>query len=225
MIKARSARKDSWRNKRFNSACEKAAKIMEERYVHIPSGLTHREHLVVTNHNHARARVRLFNLGDKLAGAERKRRLKGQFRRMSKLRDLIFWTDVGEVGFTDYQKRLKRKQIAVRMSTDLHDDVSPEKTLQMISKAIEAQEKHDKATGQTTRNATMAITTTGLASSATCRDARAKRTAPSISRRVDHPPVRLRASPRGNRRRNTAAADSGNRGQASCPRPKDVNWI
>ena len=36
MIKARSARKDSWKNKRFNSACEKAAKIMEERYAFIP---------------------------------------------------------------------------------------------------------------------------------------------------------------------------------------------
>ena len=61
------------------------------------------------------------------------------------MRDLIFWTDVGEVGFNDYQKRLKRKQIALQMSTDLHDDVSPDKALQMISKAIEAQEKHDKA--------------------------------------------------------------------------------
>ena len=88
-------------------------------------------------------RVRLFNLGDALSDAERKRRLKGQFRRMSKLRDVIFWTDVGEVGFLDYQKRLKRKQIAIQMATDLHADVTPEKALKMISKAIEAQEKHD----------------------------------------------------------------------------------
>ena len=73
------------------------------------------------------------------------RRLRGQFRRMCKLRDLIFWTDVGEVGFTDYQKRLKRKQIAIQMATDLHADVTPERALKMISKAIEAQEKHDLA--------------------------------------------------------------------------------
>ena len=56
---------------------------------------------------------------------------------------MIFWTDVGEVGFLDYQKRLKRKQIAIQMATDLHADVTPEKALKMISKAIEAQEKHD----------------------------------------------------------------------------------
>ena len=64
---------------------------------------------------------------------------------MSKLRDVIFWTDIGEVGFLDYQKRLKRKQIAIQMATDLHADVTPEKALKMISKAIEAQEKHDQA--------------------------------------------------------------------------------
>ena len=64
---------------------------------------------------------------------------------MCKLRDLIFWTDVGEVGFTDYQKRLKRKQIAIQMATDLHADVTPERALKMISKAIEAQEKADMA--------------------------------------------------------------------------------
>ena len=90
-------------------------------------------------------RVQLFNLGGSLSDAERKRRLKGQFRRMSKLRDVIFWTDIGEVGFLDYQKRLKRKQIAIQMATDLHADVTPEKALKMISKAIEAQEKHDQA--------------------------------------------------------------------------------
>ena len=90
-------------------------------------------------------RVRLFNLGDALSDAERKRRLKGQYKRMSRLRDMIFWTDVGEVGFTDYQKRLKRKQVALQMSTSLHADVTPEKAFKMISKAIEAQEKHDMA--------------------------------------------------------------------------------
>lgn len=89
-------------------------------------------------------RIRLFNLGDSLSDAGRKRRLKGQFRRMSKLRDVIFWTDVGEVGFLDYQKRLKRKQIAIQMATDLHADVTPEKALKKISKTIEAQEKHDQ---------------------------------------------------------------------------------
>ena len=50
MIKARSARRDSWRKKRFNSACEKVAKIMEERYVHIPHDLTQRARVVVPQH-------------------------------------------------------------------------------------------------------------------------------------------------------------------------------
>ena len=45
----------------------------------------------------------------------------------------------------NYQKRLKRKQIAIQMATDLHADVTPEKAMKMILRAIEAQEKHDMA--------------------------------------------------------------------------------
>ena len=57
-------------------------------------------------------RVKLFNEGDRLASAERTRRLKSEYKNMSSLRWFIYWTDVGEVGYLDFQKRLKRKRLA-----------------------------------------------------------------------------------------------------------------
>ena len=91
---------------------------------------------------------KLFDEGDRLATTERNRRLKGQYKRMSDLRWFIYWTDVGEVGYLDFQKRLKRKRLAQQMTSvelGLDIDVTPDKVNKMISKAIEAQEKADMA--------------------------------------------------------------------------------
>ena len=93
-------------------------------------------------------RVKLFNEGDRLATAERKRRLKGEYKRMNDLRWFIYWTDVGEVGYLDFQKRLKRKRLAQQMTNlelGLDADISPDKVNAMISKGIETQEKADSA--------------------------------------------------------------------------------
>ena len=89
-------------------------------------------------------RVRLFNLGDKLSDAERKRRLRGQYKRMSQLSAHIYWMDVGEVGYLDFNKRLKQKAVAKQMTAfkgGLMADMSPSKAQKMIAKAIETQEK------------------------------------------------------------------------------------
>ena len=67
---------------------------------------------------------------------------------MSDLRWFIYWTDVGEVGYLDFQKRLKRKRLAQQMTNvelGLDVEVTPDKVNKMISKAIEAQEKADSA--------------------------------------------------------------------------------
>ena len=93
-------------------------------------------------------RVKLFKEGDRLATSERNRRLKGQYKRMSDLKWFIYWTDVGEVGYLDFQKRLKRKRLAAQMTNvdlGLDVDVTSDKVNKMISKAIEAQEKADQA--------------------------------------------------------------------------------
>ena len=93
-------------------------------------------------------RAKLFEEGDRLATSERTRRLKGQYKRMSDLRWFIYWTDVGEVGYLDFQKRLKRKRLAQQMTNvelGLDVEVTPDKVNKMISKAIEAQEKADQA--------------------------------------------------------------------------------
>ena len=93
-------------------------------------------------------RVKLFKEGDRLATEERKRRLQGEYKRMSNLRWYIYWTNVGEVGYLDFQKRLKRKRLAQQMTNvelGLDAGVTPEKVNKMISKAIEAQEKADLA--------------------------------------------------------------------------------
>lgn len=93
-------------------------------------------------------RKKLFDAGDRLSTAERNRRLKGQFKRMTDLRWFIYWTDVGEVGYLDFQKRLKTKRLAQQMTNvelGLDLDVTPDKVNKMISKAIEAQEKADQA--------------------------------------------------------------------------------
>ena len=92
--------------------------------------------------------MKLFNEGDRLATAERTRRLKGEYKSMSSLRWFIYWTDVGEVGYLDFQKRLKRKRLAQQMThveLGLDVDVTPDRVNKMISKAIEAQEKADQA--------------------------------------------------------------------------------
>ena len=88
--------------------------------------------------------MRLFNLGDKLSDAERKRRLRGQFRHMSQLKSHIFWMDLGEAGYLDFKKRLKQKKVAKQMAADNPDlfaGISPSKAQKMISKAVEVQEK------------------------------------------------------------------------------------
>ena len=85
-------------------------------------------------------------MGDKLSDAERKRRLRGQFRRMSQLSSHIFWMDLGEAGYLDFKKRLKQKSVAKQMAADNPDmfaGISPQKAQKMISKAVEAQEKAD----------------------------------------------------------------------------------
>ena len=67
---------------------------------------------------------------------------------MSDLKWFIYWTDVGEVGYLEFQKRLKRKKLAQQMTgvdLGLDVDVTPDKVNKMISKAIEAQEKADMA--------------------------------------------------------------------------------
>ena len=56
---------------------------------------------------------------------------------------------MGEVGYLDSKKRLKRKRLAQQMTNlelGLDADISPDKVNAMISKAIEAQEKADSAT-------------------------------------------------------------------------------
>ena len=89
-------------------------------------------------------RVRLFNLGDKLSDAERKKRLRGQYRRMSQLSSHIFWMDLGEAGYLDFRKSLKQKRLAKQMAADdpdLFEGISAQRAQKMISKAVEVQEK------------------------------------------------------------------------------------
>ena len=84
---------------------------------------------------HVHPRVKLFEAGDRLATSERKRRLKGQYKRMSDLRWFIYWTDVGEVGYLDFQKRLKQKRLAQQMTNvelGLDVDVTPDKVITVI---------------------------------------------------------------------------------------------
>ena len=94
-------------------------------------------------------RVRLFNLGDKLSDAERKKRLQGQYRRISQLNSYIFWMDLGEAGYLDFKRRLKERKVAKQMAADqphLFEGISPQRAQKMIAKAVEAQEKADEAT-------------------------------------------------------------------------------
>ena len=94
-------------------------------------------------------RVRLFNLGDKLSDAERKKRLQGQYRRISQLNSYIFWMDLGEAGYLDFKRRLKERKVAKQMANDqphLFEGISPQRAQKMIAKAVEAQEKADEAT-------------------------------------------------------------------------------
>ena len=67
---------------------------------------------------------------------------------MTQLSSHIYWMDVGEVGYLDFKKRLKQKAVARQITAfngGLLTDLSLSKAQKMIAKAIEAQEKADKA--------------------------------------------------------------------------------
>ena len=147
MSKARRS-KDTWTKLRFEAACAKAVRIMEERYCLASHILYDCRTQGQRKNTPTKNRVRLFNLGDKLSNEERTRRLQGQYTRMSQLSSYIFWMDLGEAGYLEFKKRLKQKQVAKQMADDqpeLFAGISPEKAQKMISKAVEAQEKADGA--------------------------------------------------------------------------------
>ena len=123
----------------------------------------------------------------------------------------------GEVGYLDFNKRLKQKAVAKKMMAfngGLMADISPSKAQKMIAKAIEAQEKADDA-AKRSRIAKFASQHRSTKTSA-----RPSRGRPTKTRSLQPRPVRHSNSPRArtNYRRNSSSSySSKNRGSNHRP--------
>jgi len=90
-------------------------------------------------------RVRLFKRGDSISDAIRQRRLQREYKRMSELAQLIFWSSVGREGAYHFQEQLKQKRMAESLFESVAGGISVEKAQKMIKSSIEAQKKSNSA--------------------------------------------------------------------------------
>ena len=88
-------------------------------------------------------RVRPFKRGDEIASDAKKRKLQREFIHTSELANLIYWTDVGRVGYEHFKQQLREKTMASRMCATIPGEVSAEKAHKMLRKSMEVQSKAD----------------------------------------------------------------------------------
>ena len=122
MAKARRS-KDSWTKLRFETACNKAVRIMEERCACLTYFLPYTVPLPLpTNlHNitHNLTQGSLIQPGRQTIRwrTQKSSQRPVQYRRMSQLSSHIFWMDLGEAGYLDFRKSLKQKCLAKQIHT------------------------------------------------------------------------------------------------------------
>ena len=97
----------------------------------------------ILEHNAPTHRVRLFKRGDALSSDAKEKKLQREFRLTTELTNLIYWTNVGRVGFEHFRQQLREKTMASRMCTVIPGEVTAERAHKMLRKSVEVQGKAD----------------------------------------------------------------------------------
>ena len=88
-------------------------------------------------------RVRLFKRGDKIAAEAKEKKLQREFRLTTELTNLIYWTNVGRVGFEHFRQQLREKTMASQMCAVIPGELTAERAHKMLRKSVEVQGKAD----------------------------------------------------------------------------------
>ena len=89
-------------------------------------------------------RTRLFNKGDKISTEAKERRLKREYIAIKKLKNLLYWTEVGREGAMHVKELLRNREMAEDMA-ELNPEISVERAQKLIKQSVEIQRKADLA--------------------------------------------------------------------------------
>ena len=89
-------------------------------------------------------RVKLFHKGDKISNEAKQRKLAREFIALKRIKNLLFWTDIGREGASFLREQMENRAMAEHLA-DANPKISIEKAQKMISKSIEAQRKANNA--------------------------------------------------------------------------------
>ena len=105
--------------------------------------------------------MRLFKRGDKIASEAKEKKLQREFRLTTELTNLIYWTNVGRVGFEHFRQQLREKTMASQMCAVIPGEVTAERAHKMLRKSVEVQGKADAEKNARAVRSRMARNSTG----------------------------------------------------------------
>ena len=118
-----------WKKNRVNAICEKAATIMEDRYV--PATV-----ICSKSNSIPPPRIRLYRKGDSISDAMLQKKLSREYRRLAQLKQFIFWTSIGREGALHFKDQLRQKKMAEHLRESVAGGLSVEKAQKMIKRHV-----------------------------------------------------------------------------------------